>query len=199
MTPQQEQDVLAKSIELIEKLSGRRPRGYVAPWWELSAQTASLLLENGFSYDHSQNYNDFTPFYARVGDSWTNVDYSKTAQEWMKPLVRGREVDLVEFCGNWYVDDLPPMMFIKQSANSHGFVSPRDIEQLWRDQFDWVYREMDYAAFPVTLHPDVSGRPQVLLMLERLIEYWRGHKGVRFITMEEAAEDFRRRFPFAEQ
>jgi peptidoglycan/xylan/chitin deacetylase (PgdA/CDA1 family) len=199
MTPQQEQDVLAKSIELIEKLSGRRPRGYVAPWWELSAQTPSLLLENGFSYDHSQNYNDFTPFYARVGDSWTNIDYSKTAQEWMKPLVRGSEVDLVEFCGNWYVDDLPPMMFIKQSANSHGFVSPRDIEQLWRDQFDWVYREMDYAVFPVTLHPDVSGRPQVLLMLERLIDYWRGHEGVRFITMEEAAEDFRRRFPFAAQ
>jgi peptidoglycan/xylan/chitin deacetylase (PgdA/CDA1 family) len=199
MTPQQEQDVLAKSIELIEKLSGRRPRGYVAPWWELSEQTASLLLENGFSYDHSQNYNDFIPFYARVGDSWTNVDYNKTAQEWMKPLVRGREVDLVEFCGNWYMDDLPPMMFIKQSANSHGFVSPRDIEQLWRDQFDWVYREMDYAAFPVTLHPDVSGRPQVLLMLERLIEYWRGHDGVRFVTMEEAAEDFRRRFPLGNQ
>jgi peptidoglycan/xylan/chitin deacetylase (PgdA/CDA1 family) len=199
MTPQQEQDVLAKSIELIEKLSGRRPRGYVAPWWELSEQTASLLLENGFSYDHSQNYNDFTPFYARVGDSWTNVDYDKTAREWMKPLVRGREVDLVEFCGNWYMDDLPPMMFIKQSANSHGFVSPRDIEQLWRDQFDWVYREMDYAAFPVTLHPDVSGRPQVLLMLERLLEYWSGHDGVRFITMEEAADDFRRRFPLGNQ
>jgi peptidoglycan/xylan/chitin deacetylase (PgdA/CDA1 family) len=199
MTPQQEQDVLAKSIELIEKLSGRRPRGYVAPWWELSGQTASLLVENGFSYDHSQNYNDFTPFYARVDDSWTNIDYSKTAQEWMKPLVRGREVDLVEFCANWYIDDLPPMMFIKQSANSHGFVNPRDIEQLWRDQFDWVYRKMDYAAFPVTLHPDVSGRPQVLLMLERLIDYWRGHEGVRFITMEEAAEDFRRRHPFANQ
>jgi peptidoglycan/xylan/chitin deacetylase (PgdA/CDA1 family) len=197
MTPQQEQDVLAKSIELIEKLSGRRPRGYVAPWWELSGQTASLLVENGFSYDHSQNYNDFTPFYARVDDSWTNIDYSKTAQEWMKPLVRGPEVDLVEFCANWYIDDLPPMMFIKQSANSHGFVNPRDIEQLWRDQFDWVYRKMDYAAFPVTLHPDVSGRPQVLLMLERLIDYWRGHEGVRFITMEEAAEDFRRRHPFA--
>jgi peptidoglycan-N-acetylglucosamine deacetylase len=196
MSPKQERDVLARSIELIEKLSGQRPRGYVAPWWELSEQTASLLLENGFSYDHSQNYNDFTPFYARVGDSWTNIDYGKDAAEWMRPLVRGREVDLVEFCGNWYVDDLPPMMFIKQSPNSHGFVNPRDIETLWRDQFDWVYREMDYGVLPVTLHPDVSGRPQVLLMLERLIEYWRGHEGVRFITMEEAAQDFRRRFPF---
>ncbi|MCI2420885.1 polysaccharide deacetylase [Saccharopolyspora sp. K220] len=196
MSPQQERDVLARSIELIEKLSGQRPRGYVAPWWELSEQTASLLLENGFSYDHSQNYNDFTPFYARVGDSWTNIDYSKDAAEWMRPLVRGHEVDLVEFCGNWYLDDLPPMMFVKQSPNSHGFVNPRDIETLWRDQFDWVYREMDYGVLPVTLHPDVSGRPQVLLMLERLIEYWRGHEGVRFITMEEAAQDFRRRFPF---
>jgi peptidoglycan/xylan/chitin deacetylase (PgdA/CDA1 family) len=196
MSAQQERDVLAKSIDLIEKLSGRRPRGYVAPWWEMSEHTAALLQENGFSYDHSQNYNDFTPFYARVGDSWTKIDFAKDAAEWMKPLVRGRTVDLVEFCGNWYVDDLPPMMFIKQSPNSHGFVSPRDIEQMWRDQFDWVYREMDYAVFPVTLHPDVSGRPQVLLMLERLIEYWRGHDGVRFITMEEAAEDFRRRFPF---
>jgi peptidoglycan/xylan/chitin deacetylase (PgdA/CDA1 family) len=196
MSPQQERDVLAKSIELIEKLSGQRPRGYVAPWWELSEHTASLLLESGFSYDHSQNYNDFTPFYARVGDSWTKIDYNKNAAEWMRPLVRGREVDLVEFCGNWYVDDLPPMMFVKQSPNSHGFVNPRDIETLWRDQFDWIYREMDYGVFPITLHPDVSGRPQVLLMLERLIEYWRGHEGVRFITMEEAARDFRRRFPF---
>ncbi|SDM11324.1 hypothetical protein [Nonomuraea jiangxiensis] len=67
---------------------------------------------------------------------------------------------------------------------------------MWRDQFDWVYREMDYGVFPVTLHPDVSGRPQVLLMLERLIDYWRGHEGVRFVTMEEAARDFRRRCPF---
>ena len=190
---------MRKCVDLIEQVSGRRPTGYVAPWWEFSTITNELLLKLGIKYDHSQNYNDFTPFYARVADSWTNVDYSTTAQEWMKPLVRGREVDLVEFCGNWYVDALPPMMFIKQSANSHGFVSPRDIEQLWRDQFDWVYREMDYAAFPVTLHPDVSGRPQVLLMLERLIEYWRGHEGVRFITMEEAAEDFRRRHPFANQ
>ena len=40
---------------------------------------------------------------------------------------------------------------------------------MWRDQFDWVYRENDYAVFTMTIHPDVSGRPQVLLMLERLI------------------------------
>jgi peptidoglycan/xylan/chitin deacetylase (PgdA/CDA1 family) len=199
LSESQEDAVLAKSIELIDKLAGQSPRGYVAPWWEMSERTAALLLRNGFRYDHSQNYNDFVPFYARVGDTWTNIDYSQPAETWMRPLVRGPQIDLVEFCGNWYVDDLPPMMFIKQSPNSHGFVNPRDVEQLWNDQFDWVYRELDYAVFPVTLHPDVSGRPQVLLMLERLVNYWSQHDGVSFVTFERAAAAFRERHPFLGQ
>ncbi|MFE7211235.1 polysaccharide deacetylase [Streptomyces sp. NPDC001698] len=196
MTPQQEEDVLAKCVELIEQYTGRKPRGYVAPWWEMSPYTAELLHKYGFSYDHSQNYRDFTPFYARVGDQWTKIDYTAEAKDWMKPLIHGHEVDLVEFCGNWYVDDLPPMMFNKHAHNSHGYVSPRVLEQDWKDQFDWVYRELDYAVLPITLHPDVSGRPQVLLMLERFIDYVSGHDGVSFCTLEDAADDFRRRFPF---
>lgn len=199
MTAKQEEDVLARSVELIKQVGGRPPRGYVAPWWEMSSSTASLLLKYGFTYDHSQSYHDFLPFYARVGDSWTKIDYSKDAAEWMKPLERGEEIDLVEIGANWYVDDLPPMLFIKKNPNSHGFMNPRDIEQLWRDQFDWVYREMDYAVFAMTVHPDVSGRPQVLLMHERLIQYFSGHPGVRFVTMEEAADDFRRRRPFGQK
>ena len=196
MTRRQEEDVLKKSIELIEKFSGKKPRGYVAPWWEMSNSTAALLLKYGFRYDHSQGYRDFQPFYARVGDSWTVIDYSKSAEEWMRPMVHGKEIDLVEIGANWCVDDLPPMLFMKKVPNSHGFVNPRDIEQMWRDQFDWVYREMDYGVFPMTIHPDVSGRPHVILMLERLIEHINRHDGVRWLTLEEMAEDFRRRYPF---
>ena len=197
MTAKQEEDVLARCVEVIERVSGKKPRGYVAPWWEMSAVTAQLLLKYGFRYDHSQAYDDFTPFYSRVGDTWTKIDYSQDAASWMKPLVRGNEIDLVEIGANWYLDDLPPMMFIKKSPNSHGFVSPRDIEQMWRDQFDWVYREMDYAVFALTIHPDVSGRPQVLLMLERLIDYINAHDSINWQTMEQIAEDFRRRHPLA--
>ncbi|MFP6681286.1 MAG: polysaccharide deacetylase [Gammaproteobacteria bacterium] len=197
MTSEQEEAVLAKSINVIEKLSGQKPRGYVAPWWEMSASTAALLQKYGFQYDHSQGYRDFQPFYARVGDSWNVIDYTKKAEEWMKPLTHGKEIDLVEIGANWYLDDLPPMMFMKKVPNSHGFVNPRDIEQMWRDQFDWVYREMNYAVFPFTIHPGVSGRPQVILMLERLIEYINGHVGVKWMTFEEIAVDFRQRFPFA--
>jgi peptidoglycan/xylan/chitin deacetylase (PgdA/CDA1 family) len=161
----------------------------------LSSATVGLLLENGIIYDHSRMDNDFHPFYARVGDRWTKIDYAKPAASWMQPLVRGEETDLVEIGANWYVDDLPPMMFIKKAPNSHGFVNPRDIEQLWRDQFDWVYREYAYAVFPITIHPDVAGRPQVLLMLERLIDHITGHEGVRWATFAETAADFRERYP----
>jgi hypothetical protein len=123
------------------------------------------------------------------------IDYSQHPETWMKPLVRGTETDLIEIPASWYLDDLPPMMFIKKAPNSHGFVNPRDIEDLWRDQFDWVYREMDYAVFPIAIHPDVAGRPQVLLMLERLYAYMIKHPGVRFLTLGEMAENFARRSP----
>ncbi|MDB5777169.1 MAG: polysaccharide deacetylase [Herbaspirillum sp.] len=195
MTRQQEAAVLDKSIELVTKLAGRKPTGYVAPWWEFSNVTNELLIEHGIRYDHSLMHHDFQPYRVRVGDQWTKIDYSKQAGEWMKPLVRGRETDLIEIPANWYLDDLPPMMFIKKAPNSQGFVNPRHLEEMWRDQFDWVYREYDYAVFPITIHPDVSGRPQVLLMLERLFEYMAGHKGVRFVRMEEMADDYARRFP----
>jgi peptidoglycan/xylan/chitin deacetylase (PgdA/CDA1 family) len=195
MTREQEMAILDKSIELATTLSGKRPTGYVAPWWEFSNVTNELLLERGIKYDHSLMHNDFHPYRVRVGDSWTKIDYSQHPDAWMKPLERGEETDLIEIPANWYLDDLPPMMFIKKSPNSHGFVNPRDIEQMWKDQFDYVYRENDYAVFTMTIHPDVSGRPQVLMMHERLIEYINSHEGVQWATFDEIADDYNARAP----
>src|SRR3984885_3269337 len=75
MTPEQEERVMDKCIELIERLSDRQPTGYVAPWGEFSTVTNDLLLKKGIKYDHSLMNNDFPPFYARVGDNWTLIDY----------------------------------------------------------------------------------------------------------------------------
>jgi peptidoglycan/xylan/chitin deacetylase (PgdA/CDA1 family) len=195
MSREQEANVLDYCINLIRTRTGKPPVGYVAPWWEFSPVTNELLAERGILYDHSLMHRDFEPYYVRVGDTWTKIDYNKSAQEWMKPLVRGRETDLVEIPANWYLDDLPPMLYIKGAPNSHGFVNPRDIEEIWRDQFDWVYREMDYAIFPITVHPDVSGRPQVLQMLERLICHINSHPGIKWTNFSGIAEDFKRRQP----
>jgi len=41
-----------------------------------------------------------------------------------------------------YIDDLPPMMFIKNSANSHGWVNPRDIEAIWKVSFSELLHQL---------------------------------------------------------
>ena len=47
MTPEQEADVLDKTLDLVTKLYGKRPTGYVAPWWEMRAATPHLFIERG--------------------------------------------------------------------------------------------------------------------------------------------------------
>lgn len=188
--------------------------GTVAPWWEVSKEATELLLSYGIEYDHSMSHHDCQPYYLRTGDTWTKINYDQPAHTWMHPLKEGQPTGLVEIPANWYLDDLPPMMFMKAVPNSHGWVDQRSIEQLWKDHFDYFYREYVTNAaenaknnveggkgttdddvafiFPLTIHPDTSGRPHGILMLERLIEYINTHEGVEWVTMIEMVEEFRK-------
>jgi len=196
MTRQQEADVLDRTMNLITDITGTPPVGYMAPWWELSPNTVELLLSRGILYDSSLMEDDYHPHYLRVGDRWTKIDYAGEAKDWMQPWIAGDEVDLVEIPASWHLDDAPPTLFVKAMVNSHGWVTGRQLEEIWKDQFDWVYRHHDYAIFPVTIHPDSAGKPHVLMMLERLIDHMLAHAGVRMVTFAEMAADFRRRAPF---
>lgn len=140
MTPAQQRDVLDKTYRLLTDFCGKPPRGTVAPWWETSAEGTDLLLRYGIEYDHSMAHHDCQMYWLRTGDTWTKIDYTKKAKDWMKPLVKGQETGLVEIPGSWYIDDLPPMMFIKNSPNSHGWTNPRDIEDIWK---------VDFSCFPL--------------------------------------------------
>ena len=195
MTPEQEEAVFDKCIECITKLCGQSPRGYVAPWWEFGPKTNELLLAKGIKYDHSLMHNDFHPFYTRVGDSWTKIDFSKHPREWMKPLAarprdRPRQHPGVLDIGRSAADDVhqgrTQQLRLHQSARRRGLLA---------EQFDWVYREYDYAVFTMTIHPDVSGKPHVLTMHERLFAHISKHPGVRFVTFEAIADDFLKRYP----
>jgi peptidoglycan/xylan/chitin deacetylase (PgdA/CDA1 family) len=188
---EQEEAVLAKCVELVSNLWGRPPVGFDAPGGEFSSATVDLLLKYGFRYDHTLMENDFHCHYVRKGDSWTRIDLAKAADEWMKPFVRGEETDLVEVPASWHLEDWPPFVFHKGTPNSHGFVNPRQFEQIWLDQFDWVYQEYEQAVFPISIHPDTSGHPHILMMQERIIQHINSHSGVEWATMEEIAEDFR--------
>lgn len=71
--------------------------------WETSKEGAQLLLDYGIEYDHSMSHTDCEAYYLRTGDTWTNIDYKKKPEDWMKPLVKGQDTGLVEIPANWYV------------------------------------------------------------------------------------------------
>lgn len=189
MTPEQEEKILLHCIDILTKLSGKKPVGYRAPWWEFSKVTNDLLVKHGIKYDSSLMHDEFHPYFVRTGDKWYPIRYDQDPETWMKPMEFGKETALVEVPCSWYLDDLPPQMFIKANANSMGWVSPDVIFELWKNQFDFLYEEGE-GVFPITIHPDVSGRPQGILMHRKLIEYMRSKPGVEFINYSQACDMF---------
>lgn len=108
MTASQEEEVLQKCISLIEGLTGKRPRGYRAPLYQLQERTIKLLQREGFEWDSSLTHYDSTPYYlpkdpAPVEPIDFRADVSATS--WMRPSPRWDEVEksgLVEVPCNWY-------------------------------------------------------------------------------------------------
>ena len=70
----------------------------------------STIGTSGLEYSHSFSHHVAIPHWLRVDDTWTNIDYSKHPDTWMKPLTRGEVTGLVEIPASWYLDDLPPMV-----------------------------------------------------------------------------------------
>lgn len=84
-----------------------------------------------------------------------------------------------------------PMHFSIRNPGTQGFVNPRDVEVQWRDQFAFLYREYDSFVFTISVHPQVSGRSNIMLMHERFIDFLKGHDGVEFKTMEQVCDEFK--------
>jgi peptidoglycan-N-acetylglucosamine deacetylase len=56
-------------------------------------------------------------------------------------------------------------------------------------------REVPGGVFTLTMHPQVIGRGHRMLMLERLIGWFKKHPGTRFSTLGAAAQAFRDAHP----
>lgn len=69
-----------------------------------------------------------------------------------------------------------------RTASGNAGLIPRDLLQIWKDNFDWVYEEgEDYPGFiSITLHPFLIGRPFRTIILREFLRYAKGHPGVWF-------------------
>ncbi|MDJ0649707.1 MAG: polysaccharide deacetylase [Xenococcaceae cyanobacterium MO_188.B19] len=182
VSPDQECRILERGIECIRRLTGQAPSGYRAPGWSLSPHSIPLLLKLGFQYDSSLMGNDFTPYYCRVGDE-ASVD---------RAYQFGQEVNLVELPVDWSLDDWP-YFGLNWSDYHVGLRTPDEVYQIWAGDFDFLYQQMDTGVYILTMHPQIIGRGNRILMLERLIQYIKGHEGVTFKTMHQVATEWRQK------
>ena len=105
---------------------------------------------------------------------------------------------LIEIPCNWYMEDSTPLSYFPHVPNSQGYIDVRLIEQMWKDRFEWLWEngsgdddEGGDFVFPLILHPDCSGMPYVIGMVERMIKWLKEKEGVEFWKYEDIAREWR--------
>jgi len=181
LSPEDEERVLLRGLAALDAVTGVRPTGYRSPSWDNSPNTIDLLLKHGFRYESSLMADDFTPYWARTGDA-INLE---------GPYRFGQTVDLVELPVSWLLDDFPHFEYIRlPNRVSPGLSAASKVEEIWRDEFDFMVRDVPGGVFTLTMHPQVIGRGHRVLMLERLIAHFR-ESGAQFTTLATASDTFR--------
>lgn len=204
LTAEQERDVLQHCITLIENATGRKPRGYRAPLYQLSERTIALLQEHDFLWDSSLSHYDSAPYFLpRDPAPIKPIEFSADvkAASWMHPspdFASLPKSSLVEIPANWYAEDMTPLQFFPHTHNSAGYVDVRVVERMWMDRFEWLRdeaREGQDVVFGLVLHPDTSGMAHVIGMIKRFLEWLKafGDQEVEWCRYEEIAEEFKRR------
>ncbi|CAG8225043.1 unnamed protein product [Penicillium salamii] len=183
----QEEDVLSRSFDELSKFLGKAPSGWTAPGWKPSSQTVQLLEKYGIKYDHSFMHHDSQMYRLPYAPTLKATDVTKSPSTWMQPMSKLHASSIVEIPANWQLDDWPAF---NVGNGGNGFIDPDVIFKLWTEQFDFYYQEYDSFVFPITVHPQVSGKPHVLRMHERLVKHINSHEGVEWMTMDEMSDQY---------
>jgi peptidoglycan-N-acetylglucosamine deacetylase len=181
-SPEDEAAILDRGTAVLERMTGRKPIGFRSPGAGLSFNMVKLLQERGFAYDSSLMADDFSPYYMRLGDN-AGTD---------GPYQFGQPIDVVELPFTWGLDDFPAFEYVTSRGGiQQGLSAPSAVYEIWAGDFDYLYERIGEGVYTLTMHPQVIGRGHRMLMLERLIDYISSHRGVRFMTMAEAAAEWR--------
>jgi peptidoglycan/xylan/chitin deacetylase (PgdA/CDA1 family) len=159
LSPEQERTAIMKGLEALERAVGVRPVGYRSPAWEITPTTLALFNEFGFLYD-SSGMGDDLPYLERHG-----------------------EHSILELPVQWLLDDWPQFGF--DSDNGGQIANPDKVFQIWSQEFDGLHAEGSY--FMLTMHPEVSGRPHRMALLDRLIRHINARPGIWWATGEDVA------------
>jgi len=151
--------LLTQSIELLTKMTGKKPVGYRAPSWQFSYWTMQQVKDAGFLYDSSLMASD---------DAY-------------ELLLDGKPTGVVELPIERILDDAP---YFGGGANGSD-PSLETVFEVFKSEFDVAHEER--GLFLLTMHPHIMGHRSRVALLDRLIQHMKSKPGVWFATHEQVA------------
>ncbi|MEM8868856.1 MAG: polysaccharide deacetylase [Pseudomonadota bacterium] len=162
LPPEEELYWMQRSIEVIERFTGMRPRGNRSPLYNMSAATPGFLADEGFLYDSSL-----------MGD---DVPY----------ILAPPEGELVELPVSWATDDWPPYVHSIDLDYMFQVLPPDRAMEVFMAEFN-AMRAAGGGLWIGVWHPFVSGRLSRWQRVEQMIEDMQATGEVWFATLEQIA------------
>jgi peptidoglycan/xylan/chitin deacetylase (PgdA/CDA1 family) len=152
----EEEAILARSIEAIARVTGAAPAGFRSPSWELHRRSPALLRRHGLIYDSSLMGDD-RPY-----------------------LVTTPDGPLVEVPPQWLLDDAVYFRTTPPPGIARYLDHPARVAETWIEEFEGIAAEG--GCFVLTMHPWIIGRPGRMAALRRVIEHLQRRDDVWWTT-----------------
>ncbi|MFI4986794.1 MAG: polysaccharide deacetylase [Alphaproteobacteria bacterium] len=157
-----ERDLMLRSADTLEKITGVRPVGMRTPSWDFSPNTLAIEKEMGLRYDSSL-----------MAD-----------EDCYELVMDGEPTGIVELPVEWVRDDAVYFM-MHRFQQLRPYTPPGDVFDIFRRELDAAYEEG--GIFQLTMHPHVIGYRSRSWIIEELIRHARAKGNVWFATHAEVA------------
>ncbi len=157
-----ERDLMFRSADTLETITGVRPVGLRTPSWDFSPNTLRIERELGLLYDSSLMADD----------------------DCYELLEDGEPTGIIELPVEWIRDDAV-YFYMHRSSDLRPYTPPEAVFDIFRREFDRAREEG--GLFLLTMHPHVIGYRSRIWILEALIDHIQACGDAWFATHAEVA------------
>jgi peptidoglycan/xylan/chitin deacetylase (PgdA/CDA1 family) len=161
----EEEDLFYRALDVHQRLTGRKPRGYRAPVYNITPAIIARLIKEDFLYDSSLMADDL-PY-----------------------RLKGEAGELIEIPPHWGNDDWPPFAHFEEIGYLMPVRAPSEGIRGFVEEYDAAHAVGGFWM-PV-LHPFLTGRLARWQAMERWLEGVLNTGEAWFATLEEIAQHAR--------
>lgn len=157
-----QEEAFERALEVHKRMTGRSPRGYRAPVYNVTQQVIDLLVKHDFRYDSSL-----------MGDDIPYVMQTEAGRLYEMPV-------------HWGTDDWPPFAHYDEIGYMMPVRGPSAGLQGFWEEFEAQYEAGGF--FMLIVHPFLTGRLARWRLVEQWLEKTLSDKDVWFATLDQIAD-----------